>query len=66
MSAESMVIIQAIAFASIISGLTAAAGTLVPDHMIQILGRWSSDSYKLYIRSLELHIAAISLRLSLV
>ena len=49
-----------------IGAATTAAGVGIPDHLIQILGRWSSDAYELYIRSPESHIAAISSRLPFV
>ena len=47
-----------------IGAATTAARAGVPDHLIQTLGRWSSDAYKLYIMSPESHIAAISSTLS--
>ena len=47
-----------------IGAATIAARAGVPDHMIQILCRWSSDAYKLYIRSPESYVTAISWRLS--
>ena len=49
-----------------IGAATTAARAGVPDHLIQMLGRWSSDAYKLYIRSPVSHIGAISSRLSFV
>ena len=39
---------------------TTGARVGLPDHPIKTLGRWSSDAYKLYIRSSELDIAAVS------
>ena len=49
-----------------IGAATTSTRAGVPDHLIQMLGRWSSDAYKLYTRSPESHIAAISSRLSFV
>ena len=34
-----------------IGAATAAATAHIPDHIIQLLGRWKSDSYKRYIRT---------------
>ena len=33
-----------------IGGASAAASAGIPDSVIQILGRWSSDAYKRYLR----------------
>ena len=35
-----------------ISTATTAAAQGVPDHLIKTLGRWSSDAYQIYIRTL--------------
>ena len=37
-----------------IGAATAAAASQVPDHIIQLLGRWKSDCYKRYIRTPKL------------
>ena len=37
-----------------IGAATAAAAAHVPDHVIQLLGRWSSDCYQRYIRTPQL------------
>ena len=34
-----------------IGAATSAARAGVPDHLIQVLGRWKSDAYKQYIRT---------------
>ena len=34
----------------------------VPDHLIQVIGRWSSDAYKLYLTTAPRHIAALAQR----
>ena len=46
-----------------IGAATTAAGVGLPVHLIKTVGRWSSDAYKLYIRMLELDIAAVSSKL---
>ena len=46
-----------------IGAATTAARAGLPDHLIKTLGRWSSDAYKLYIRTSELVIAAVSSKL---
>ena len=46
-----------------IGAATTAARVGLPDHLIKTLGRWSSDAYKLYIRTSELDIAAVSSKL---
>jgi hypothetical protein len=37
----------------------------VPDHLIQVIGRWASDAYKLYLTTAPRHIAALASRASL-
>lgn len=37
----------------------------VPDHLIQVLGRWASDAYKLYLTTAPRHIAALAGRAAL-
>ena len=34
-----------------IGAATVAARSGIPDHLIQAMGRWNSDAYKLYIRT---------------
>ena len=46
-----------------IGAATTAARVGLPDHLIKTLGRWFSDAYKLYIRTSELDIAAVSSKL---
>ena len=43
---------------------TTAATVGIQDSAIQILGRWKSSSYQLYIRTAPQHLAAVSARLS--
>ena len=46
-----------------IGAATTAARVGLPFHLIKSVGRWSSDAYKLYIRTSELDIAAVSSKL---
>lgn len=34
----------------------------VPDHLIQVIGRWASDAYKLYLTTAPRHVAALASR----
>jgi hypothetical protein len=34
----------------------------VPDHLIQVIGRWSSDAYKVYLTTAPRHVAALAQR----
>ena len=34
-----------------IGAVTVAPRTAIPDHLIQAMGHWNSDAYKLYIRT---------------
>ena len=43
---------------------TVAARNGVPDHLIQALGRWSSSTYQLYIRTPSDSLAALSTKLA--
>ena len=43
-----------------IGAATTAARIGIPDNMIKTLGRWSSEAYRLYIRSSEDDIAKVS------
>jgi len=36
----------------------------VPDHLIQVIGRWASDAYKVYLSTAPRHIAALAIRAS--
>ena len=47
-----------------IGGASAAASAGVPDSTIQILGRWSSDAYRRYLRISDETVCDISSRLS--
>ena len=46
-----------------IGAATTAARVGLPVHLIKTVGRWSSDVYKLYIRTSELDTAAVSSKL---
>ena len=46
-----------------IGAATTAARAGIPDNMIKTLGRWSSEAYRLYIRSSEDDIAGVSKKL---
>ena len=46
-----------------IGAATTAARVGLPVHLIKTMGRWSSDAYKLYFRTSELDIAAVSFKL---
>ena len=48
-----------------IGAATVAARNGVPDHLIQTLGRWSSNAYQLYIRTPAESLAALSHKLAL-
>ena len=43
---------------------TVAAHCGIPDHLIQALGRWSSDDYKSYIQKPSETLASLSSRLT--
>ena len=43
-----------------IGAATTAAERGVPDHLIKVLGRWSSDAYRVYIRTSERRVCALS------
>ena len=47
-----------------IGAATVAARNGVPDHLIQALGRWSSDAYQLYIRMPSESLAWLSSQLA--
>ena len=47
-----------------IGAATAAAKAGVPDHVIKVLGRWSSDSYQRYIRTSECVLASAQMAIS--
>lgn len=47
-----------------IGAATVAARNGVPDHLIQTMGRWSSNAYQLYIRTPADALAAVSHRLA--
>ena len=47
-----------------IGGASAAASAGIPDSVIQILGRWSSDAYKRYLRLADCTIKDVSMRVS--
>ena len=47
-----------------IGAATVAARNGVPDHLIQALGRWSSSTYQLYIRTPSESLAALSTKLA--
>ena len=46
-----------------IGAATTAARVGLTGHLFKTLGRWSSEAYKLYIRTSELDIAAVSSKL---
>ena len=46
-----------------IGAATTATQCGIPDHLIKTLGRWSSDAYPLYVRTLVESIVAVSGRL---
>jgi len=48
-----------------IGAATVAARNGVPDHLIQTMGRWSSNAYQLYIRTPADSLAALSHKLAL-
>ena len=43
-----------------IGAATSAAAAGIPAHMIQALGHWSSDAFKLYVRSSRDSLAPVS------
>ena len=47
-----------------IEAATVAAHNGVPDHLIQSMGRWSSNAYQLYIRTPSDTLAALSKKLA--
>ena len=47
-----------------IGAATVAARNGVPDHLIQSMGRWSSNAYQLYIRTPAEALAALSIKLA--
>ena len=47
-----------------IGAATVAARNGVPDHLIQSMGRWSSNAYQLYIRTPSDALAALSKKLA--
>ncbi|CAH3030550.1 unnamed protein product, partial [Porites evermanni] len=47
-----------------IGAATVAVGNGVPDHLIQSMGRWSSNAYQLYIRTPPEALAALSIKLA--
>ena len=47
-----------------IGAATVAARNGIPDHLIQALGRWTSNAYQLYIRTPSEALASLSLQLS--
>ena len=47
-----------------IRATTVAARNEVPDHLIQSMGRWSSNAYQLYIRTPAEALAALSIKLA--
>ena len=47
-----------------IGAATIAACNGIPDHLIQALGRWTSNAYQLYIRTPSEALASLSLQLS--
>ena len=47
-----------------IGAATVAARNGVPDHLIQTMGRWSSNAYQLYIRTPADALAALSQKLA--
>ena len=47
-----------------IGAATVAARNRVPDHLIQSMGRWSSNAYQLYIRTPAEALAALSIKLA--
>ena len=47
-----------------IGAATVAARNGVPDHLIQSMGRWSSNAYQLYIRTPAEALAALSFKLT--
>ena len=47
-----------------IGAATVAARNGVPDHLIQSLGRWSSNAYQLYIRTPAEALASLSQKLT--
>ena len=47
-----------------IGAATSAAAARVEDSMIQMLGRWKSSAYLVYVRVPREHLAAISARLA--
>ena len=47
-----------------IGAATVAAQNGIPDHLIQALGRWTSNAYQLYIRTPSEALASLSLQLS--
>lgn len=47
-----------------IGAATVAARNGVPDHLIQALGRWTSNAYQLYIRTPSEALASLSLQLA--
>ena len=47
-----------------IGAITVAARNGIPDHLIQALGRWTSNAYQLYIRTPSEALASLSLQLS--
>ena len=46
-----------------IGAATVAAHNGVPDHLIQAMGRWSSNAYQLYIRTPSASLATLSQKL---
>ena len=46
-----------------IGAATTAASVCIPDNIIKTLDRWSSEAYRLYIRSSEDDIAGVSKKL---
>ena len=47
-----------------IGAATVAARSGIPDHLIQAMGRWSSNAYQLYIRTPADSLAALSQKLA--
>ena len=47
-----------------IGAATVAARNGVPDHLIESMGRWSSNAYQLYIRTLSDALATLSKKLA--
>ena len=47
-----------------IGAATVAARSGIPDHLIQTMGRWSSNAYQLYIRMPADSLAALSQKLA--